>query len=162
MLYIYKEWNGSLNAICDGIPTGKFVRKSKTDRFNKTIEYVTWDMQYGYDRERKLHLFIKCLCFHPKAVSFTRYIHCNERLLVFGNIYIDKSRSEFEGKKRYNLYVTTMIPVIEFYRMIEDRHSNDDIEARVIAEYRKKSRKANEINLMGEAAKFLTAEDVML
>lgn len=162
MLYIYKDGNGDYNAICDGRMFNKPTYKLRKDRYGSESEYAYFDVVYNYDKQVKQSRIIRCIVTSLPAVRNLRFIHKNDKILLFGTIVIDKRRSQTLNEKRYNLIVSSFLNINELYGLIEKAHVNDNFEAKIMSQYKRQQRNANEINLLGEAEKIISQNDVLL
>ena len=162
MLYIYKDGDGEYNAICDGRLKNRVNTKIRKDRFGNDSEYSIFDIIYNYDKRTQQYRVIKCVCLANPAVRVLKYLHPNDKVLLFGTIILDKRRSTACDEKKYTLIVSSFLHMNEIYSLIAKAHEKDDLEARIMAQYKKKQRKANEINLVGEAERIVSQDDVLL
>jgi hypothetical protein len=164
MIYVYDDGANHFNCICDGVVKTKPVQKIRTDKYGKDIEYVYFDVIYEYDEERQQFMQITCYVFDRPSVRACRFVRVNTHLLLFGKILVDKYKSRKALEKKYLMKVTSLINFHELYSIVERMHDGESYEAKIMHEYYKQSRKRKpkEINLVGEAEKIITQEDVLL
>lgn len=163
MIYIYSDGSGKFNCICDGILKSAISQGVRKNMYKKEVEYTYFDILYNYDEKARKYMQMRCLVLNPPAARMSKYMHKHDRVLLFGTILVDKRKSKEFGGKRYMLLVSSILHMNEIYSLIEKAHVNDNFEAKIISQYRnKKKRKANEIDLMGEAEKILSADDVLI
>ena len=162
MIYVYKDRNGDHNVIAEGTVANKPIRKVRKNAYGVDEEYMMFELLYGFDKKCKQKLIIWVCLYTPPSVRANAWLKRNDRVVLFGLIRINKNKSNKDGRTRYEIHTSTCLPLNEVYKLIVKNHEDDNIETKLMAEYKKKARRADQINMLGEADVSFSESDVLL